>query len=372
MKENWLENLESNLPNFLSKLTKQEHTYQAVVEGNTNEGKNLNLGLSCYALKIFYITNLWDKLDKEKQKKWIDYINSFQSNSNNFPDNSYIDTKYLEYFSKLNPSKWIKNFTKKMLNKYTNQNFLLDDLKLENFIRAETKQAISTLHQVNEKNKKPYNMFPKTEKEVFNYLENLDWSKPWNAGAQYAALCVFVSTQISSKDEKEKLINILEKFILTITQEDTGTFYKGNKPSDVEIVNGAMKVITGLDWIGVKIPYPENLLKTFLRIDPNDDGCDLVDIVYVIYMCQKSINYKEEDIKLFCKNILNKIENHYFYNEGGFSYFINKSQTHYYGVKITKGLNEPDLHGTLLLVWAISMIAEIIDIPIKNWKVLKP
>ena len=71
MKENWLENLESNLPNFLSKLNKQEHTYQAVVEGNTNEGKNLNLGLSCYALKIFYITNLWDKLDKEKQKNGL-------------------------------------------------------------------------------------------------------------------------------------------------------------------------------------------------------------------------------------------------------------------------------------------------------------
>ena len=58
MKENWLENLESNLPNFLSKLTKQEHTYQAVIEGNTIEGKNLNLGLSCYALKIFYITKI--------------------------------------------------------------------------------------------------------------------------------------------------------------------------------------------------------------------------------------------------------------------------------------------------------------------------
>ena len=37
-KENWLENLESNFPNFLSELTKQEHTYQAVIEGNTIEG----------------------------------------------------------------------------------------------------------------------------------------------------------------------------------------------------------------------------------------------------------------------------------------------------------------------------------------------
>ena len=50
-----------------------------------------------------------------------------------------------------------------MLNKYTNQNFLLDDLKLENFI-TETKQAISTLHQVNEKNKKPLQYVSKNGK----------------------------------------------------------------------------------------------------------------------------------------------------------------------------------------------------------------
>ena len=31
-----------------------------------------------------------------------------------------------------------------------------------------------------------------------------------------------------------------------------------------------------------------------------------------------------------------------YYPNGGFSYFRNKSQTHYYGSKISNGLNEPD------------------------------
>ena len=62
-------------------------------------------------------------------------------------------------------------------------------------------------------------------------------------------------------------------------------FYSEKKPSDVESVNGAMKIITGLDWIGVNPPYPERLIETFLNIQPNDDGCDLVDTVYVLYMC---------------------------------------------------------------------------------------
>lgn len=372
MNENWLENLELNLPKFLSKLNKQKFTYQAVVEGSTHEGKNLNLGFSCYALKIYFITNLWDSLELQTQKEWISFINSFQTDNELFPDNSFVDPKYLEYYSKFTISKFLKNFSKKLINKFTNQNYLLDDVKLSNFIRAETKQAISTLHEVNEKNYKKYSMFPKTKDEIFDYLNNLDWSKPWNAGAQFAALCVFVSTQSSSIYEKDKLTNILEEFILSITQKETGTFYKGNKPSDVEVINGAMKVITGLDWIGVRIPYPEKLLKTFLHIDVNDEGCDIVDIVYVVYMCQKSLDYREDDLKLFCEKILDKIEKHYFINKGGFSYFINKSQTHYYGVKISNGNNEPDLHGTLLLVWAISMISQIIDTPIKNWKILKP
>ena len=31
--------------------------------------------------------------------------------------------------------------------------------------------------------------------KVSKYLNSLDWSKPWNAGAQFAALCVFLETQ---------------------------------------------------------------------------------------------------------------------------------------------------------------------------------
>ena len=40
--------------------------------------------------------------------------------------------------------------------------------------------------------------------------------------------------------------------------------------------------------------------------------------------------------------------------------------------KISQGKNTPDLHGTILLVWAISMISELIELPTSNWKVLKP
>ena len=53
------------------------------------------------------------------------------------------------------------------------------------------------------------------------------------------------------------------------------------------------------------------------------------------------------------------------------SHYLNKSQIYYYGLRITKGLNTPDLHGTLLLIWTLSMINDFYDRDIK-WNVLKP
>ena len=196
--------------------------------------------------------------------------------------------------------------------------------------------------------------------------------KTWNAGAQFSALCVFISTQIIKEEQRIELSSVLEDFILSIVDKDTGTFYKGVKPDDIEIINGAMKIITGLDWIKIDIPFPQKLLDTFLKIEPFDDGCDLVDIVYVIYMCSRSSDYKNDEIKNYFENILYKIEEHYFPDLGGFSYFVNRSQTHYYGVNIAKGFNEPDIHGTLLLVWAISIISQVLDLPTSNWKTLSP
>ena len=149
-------------------------------------------------------------------------------------------------------------------------------------------------------------------------VNSLDWTKPWNAGAQYSALCVFIQTQITSETLKKELIKTLEDFVILLSHKDSGLFYSGKKPSDIELVNGAMKIITGLDWINVSIPYPEKLIDTFLNIKPNEDGCDLVDTVYVLYMCSKLTNHKNDEIKDFLMAILEKIKAHYYWETGVF------------------------------------------------------
>ncbi len=372
MRHSWLDNLKDTLPKFLNGLKRNEFNFNPVNEGITDEGAHLNLGMSCYALKIYYMTGLWDSLSDKEKNNWTRYINSFQISMKEFPDNSFIDKNYLDSFRKFSLSKNMKNLLKTLINIFRPNTFILDNEKIQNFIRAESKQAISTLFQVNSKNDQTYGINLNDKEEMSNYLNNLDWTKPWNAGAQFSAMCVFAATQKSDEKDSEIAIKQLKDFAFSIADKKSGTFFAGKKPDQKELINGAMKVITGLDWINAELPFPENLIDTCLDIEPYEEGCDLVDLVYVLYMCSKITDYKEEEIKLYLEKVLNKIEKHYFFNSGGFSYYVGRSQTLYYGVKISQGKKTPDLHGTVLLVWAISMISELIELPTSNWKVLKP
>ena len=83
-----------------------------------------------------------------------------------------------------------------------------------NAVRAETKQAISTIYQVGYKNGKPYNDFPNDESKILSFLESFDWSKPWHAGAHFSSICVFNSTQL----EKEYLKKI-KRFYISFLQK---------------------------------------------------------------------------------------------------------------------------------------------------------
>ena len=71
-----------------------------------------------------------------------------------------------------------KKITKQ--NKKTSFKFFLKlitsplDQELINAVRAETKQAISTIYQVGYKNGKPYNDFPNDESKILSFLESFD------------------------------------------------------------------------------------------------------------------------------------------------------------------------------------------------------
>lgn len=356
---------------YLYKLEKKSNSYYfyPALTGLTKAGENINLGFSCFGLKSFFILNEWKNLKLEEQNKWINSINNFQNlNIDSITPNSYIDLNYYKYITKFNPKKEISRNVKKILKK----NYKNKKIEIDEYFRAETKQAISTLYQVGAKNELPYHS-PILKPNLINkYLNSLNWENPWSAGAQFSGLCVFLKTQEFDNQNFNNIKNDLINFSNKIVNPDNGCYFNGNVSSKSELINGAMKMLSGFDWLDIRVHYPEKLIDTALNTRPSSYGCDLVDIVYILFMCTKETKYKRNEIVLYFNELLNMIEKHYFKNVGGFSYYLNKSQKFYYGLIITRGKNTPDLHGTTLLLWALSMIYEVLEPENNLLNIIKP
>ena len=95
-----------------------------------------------------------------------------------------------------------------------------------------------------------------------------------------------------------------------------------------------------------------------------------MDAIYVLHRCALQTDYKRHQIKDYFMSVLDMINLHH-NNDGGFSYNIGSAQKSYYGLPISKGYNESDIHGTVLLTWALSMIFCSIESS-THWKIIKP
>ena len=199
-------------------------------------------------------------------------------------------------------------------------------------------------------------------------MEKFDWSYPWNAGAQFSSLCVYsVSSDLNIESQ-------LLDFIELKLDKDTGSYFSVRPNSNREIINGAMKVITGLDWIGHNIHEPEKLIDFCIENRPISEGCDIVDYIYVLSSCSQQTNYKKNKVNALFTELLDEIKTLYNPEDGGFSYFKNNCQTHYYGAKIINQSNQSDIHGTLLCLWGVAMILKNLEEDKFNidWKIIKP
>ena len=367
MDKKLLQEIPKNIFHFINRLNKDEiYLYDPSISGVTENGKLLSLGYSCYALKIYFMTGEWEKLETSKKQDWINFINSFQVNESNFPKNSFIDPSFLEAYSKLPIKQELKFLAKSFLNSTKIKNFDNKSTQLRKSINAETKQAISSLYQIGNKTSSQVFLDYKTSNELEDYLKNLDWSKPWTSGAQFSSICVYNEIQ------NLNFSGVLKTFTKKIANSETGSYYTSTPDSSREVINGAMKVISGLDWINEEIHFPKKLIDYCLKNVPIMEGCDIVDFVYVLYMCSKQTDFKKKEINEVLKNLLDDLLHLYNYNDNAFSYYKGKSQTHYYGVDITYGLNTADIHGSTLCLWALIMILENLELSDPNLSTIKP
>ncbi len=358
--------IEKEIKNFVSNLNVNDLNYIPSKKGHNNNGKQLQLGFLCYALKIMITVNDEKIYDQEYIEKITDKINSFQINNKSKYHSYYVDQNYANAYKKNYFLKFVKNLIKFFIRRL-DFNEINPSKKFFEFIRAETKQSIATIKEFNKNPKINFTEYPRSEKEIQKFINSLDWKYPWNAGAQVSGMCVFSSFDKDS-DILGKYINLaLEEFV----QKD-GAYYKGELKNNSEKINGAMKVITGLDWLSIPIHKPKELIDTCLNHVPNNEGCDIVDVIYVLHSCLKQTKHREIEIKNYVEDLIPLIMSHYKESDGGFSYFKNSSQNYYYGIKISNGFEEADIHGTTLLTWALSMIFSIIGEPYPKWKTIRP
>lgn len=352
---------------FILKL-KNEHnfTFKPSLDGLTTEGQNIKLGFSTYGLKLYYMLGEWDNLDEDLKLNWCNFINSFQITKTNFPDNSYIDDVVFKYYMNTNIKDSTKDIVRIILNNFDRYNFDTNEIRFSKAINAETKQAIATLAQVGFKSKNIYKPDPSTDEGIDNYLNSLDWSRPWTSGAQWSSLCVY--SNINSNNMNEILIS----FIDSIADKETGSYFKKKPDHPREIINGAMKILSGLDWISSDIHHPEKLIDFCLTNKPVTEGCDIVDYIYVLYRCTNQTDYKKEQVINILNDSVSEIKKLYHQESRGFSYYENMSQTTYYGVPITTGKKSADIHGTLLCTWALMMVLDANNELDSKYRIIKP
>jgi hypothetical protein len=362
----WLRGLPQTILPFLEslKVPGQAGRFFPAGEGLTRAGREIALPFSCLALKTVYMLGAWDQ-----QAEWLEFIRSFQVEGNPLGEawgkNAFVDSPLTQRVI------WQTRRWRRLWEKITPPKQMTP---LQRLLSAESKQAIAALADVGAETTRPYQGFPVTPQALKRYLDSFDWSKPWASGAHLATLAVFYRTQAPRflpDDRVQELLGICHEFVGNLVDPASGTYFRGQQPGHGELINGAMKILTALDWLEIPVHLPEKLIDTTLSQAPLSEGCHLVDAVYVLYRCGQQTDYRQKDIEAFCIQVVDMMIEHYNPLDGGFSYNVGSSQTHMHRVHITRGRPVSDIHGTVLLTWAAAMILHLLG-EAEGWKVIRP
>ncbi|HEY2341518.1 MAG TPA: hypothetical protein VGH90_00750 [Chthoniobacteraceae bacterium] len=360
----WLHRLEESVPAYLTSLRLGDQTgrYLPCLRGATPVGREMALGWSCFALKIHFMMGLWPSLEQTEQRGWIQFLQSYQKNDG---ENAFIDPPEVAFLDTYVP--WRERLKRWIGRRQTTKS-------AHAITAAETKQAIATFAEVSAEPLRVFSGFPHTPDAVRQWLEKQDWSRPWGAGGQSAGLVVFLKTQAPKflpPAEVEALLKICREFYAGLADPETGAYYRGRRPpAHGELINGAMKVLMALDWLGEAPHYPARLIATTVRQPPSPRGCHLVDAVYVLHQCLNG-GAPSEEVSEFCRGVFEAIRSHA-NADGGFSFHRGKAQTVYYGVPVSRGLAESDVQGSCLLVWALALIWRMLAPESAAWKPMRP
>lgn len=341
-KEKWLRDLRPNILKFLESMYLGQGKFRYSYEGDVfNEGL---LPSSVYALKTLYL--LQD--DFGVVEDIILNIKSYQKPNGYFYDPIIFKRSYLR-----NIASQIKHLR---FHSFNNQMY----------VRAETRQCLSSLSMYSNLLSVPEDCIAKSPEL---YLKRLDWRRPWGGGSHLSHYMFFMKASSASKE----LINQTYNCLRSLEQEESGGWYWG-KVDDRQIINGAMKVLTGMHQFDrFEVLYPERLIDTCLRNINNQNACDSFNVIYVLKRLSEIVDhtYRYDEIVNYAHDRLSLYFNHYKEGSGGFSFNKDFSNTYLYGAAVSQGLPVADIHGTVMLMWGMSLIDSLLDLGL-NLREFKP
>ncbi|MGQ9574278.1 MAG: hypothetical protein ACUVUC_03095 [Thermoguttaceae bacterium] len=300
-------------------------------------GPKAGLGASCLALKTCAMLGLTPRLPDGELHQWIAHIQGFQTPRGRFAG-YFEDPSILRIADR--QAGWFRR-----------------NVPIR---RAETRQACAALLSVHSGPVYPITRLPSTPSQVRRYLRQLDWTRPWGAGSHAGHLLFFYGLGGASGagGHDPELVEAACSELDRLQDPATGSWHRGQPPIR-QIINGAMKVLTGYAFLNRPFRLAERLIDTCLASPSGHDGCDQADAVYVLHQCAGVTNYRRAEIEGSLVGRLRAIRRLQ-RADGAFSFFPDRAQTHYYGVAVSRGLPESDVHGTTLLVWTLVMIGDLL------------
>jgi len=233
---------------------------------------------------------------------------------------------------------------------------------------AETRQSISALIQCDYKHDYGF-FFPYESIKINKFLFELDKKDPWGYFSHVSHLVFFIknSNIISSKEKKNLIVKIFENLRKKFYNLDIN--YLKKFYSNQEIINLLMKLSMALETCELNLNLNNNaIIDLALEKFKYRHACDFLNNIKVINFFSDG-KYKKEIIEKKFYEFITILQNHFNHEHKAFSFFVNKSQTVIYNKKVSVGYNEPDLHGTVLYLWSLSLIEDTLNK--KSDKILK-
>ena len=300
---------------------------------------NWGLGNTVFAIKIYSMLGILDDLSAEDRLVMKNFILSFQKKDG------------LIFDPLLHKATRLRN----VLHAVKHLDF--GNIFGEQTRMAETRQSVAVLELLGDEVVIDLCKLPRSLSGVEKYIKSFDWKRPWHAGSHFSHLLFFLKR--SSFSDREELIAHAVCVVNEMQSKQNGAWYIGD-PSLKEKINGAMKVLTGFEAVEVSdIHRAEKLIDLCLTAASDRHACDKFNVVYVLSCVQEvSGDYRKGEIDAFYGKKFSEYLEFYYPEIGGFSFGKHKANERYYGARISEGKNEPDIHGTVMFLWGLSLIEE--------------